>query len=126
MTPIRLLRLSAVFAAFSALPYVAPFARASEGTEPPSSQLYLVTATPGYLGVTVRDLDEARAQKLKLKQPVGAEVISLDRDAPASKSGMRRGDVIESINGQTITDAETLRRVMHDMPIGKTVTVAFV
>jgi serine protease Do len=126
MTPTRLLRLSAVFAAFSALPYVAPFARASEVTEPPSSQLYLVTATPGYLGVTVRDLDEARAQKLKLKQPAGAEVISLDRDAPASKSGMRRGDVIESINGQTITDAETLRRVMHDMPIGKTVTVAFV
>ena len=43
----------------------------------------------------------------KLSNPTGAEVISLDHDAPAAKAGVHTGDIIQAINGQPVTDAAT-------------------
>ena len=83
-------------------------------------RLVLASATSqGYLGVTVHDVDPNRAQKEKLANPTGAEVVSLDHDAPAAKAGVHTGDVIQAINGQIVTDAATLTRVLREMPVGK-------
>jgi serine protease Do len=84
-----------------------------------NARLVLVSASQGYLGVTVRDVDPARAQKEKLSNATGAEVISLDHDAPAAKAGVHTGDIIQSINGQLINDAATLTRLLRDMPVGR-------
>ncbi len=84
-----------------------------------NARLVLASASQGYLGVTVRDVDPARAQKEKLSNATGAEVISLDHDAPAAKAGVHTGDIIQSINGQLVTDAATLTRLLRDMPVGK-------
>ena len=84
-----------------------------------NARLVLAAATQGYLGVTVHDVDPARAQKQKLDSPSGAEIISLDHDAPAAKAGVHTGDVIQAINGQLVTDAATLTRLLRDMPVGK-------
>jgi serine protease Do len=84
-----------------------------------NARLILVAASQGYLGVTVHDVDPVRAQKEKLANPSGAEIVSLDHDAPAAKAGVHTGDVIQSINGQLVTDAATLTRMLRDMPVGK-------
>lgn len=84
-----------------------------------NARLVLAAASQGYLGVTVHDVDPARAQKEKLAVSSGAEVISLDHDAPAAKAGLHTGDIIQSINGQLVTDASTLGRLLRDMPVGK-------
>jgi serine protease Do len=85
-----------------------------------NARLVLASASSqGYLGVTVHDVDTARAQKEKLAIPTGAEVVSLDHDAPAAKAGVHTGDIIRSINGQFVTDAASLTRVLRDMPVGK-------
>jgi serine protease Do len=91
-----------------------------------NARLLLVAATQGYLGVTVRDVDPVRAQKEKLSDPIGAEVVSLDHDAPAAKAGVHTGDIIQAINGQFISDAATLTRLLRDMPIGKFVDLQVV
>ena len=47
-----------------------------------NARLVLASASQGYLGVNVRDVDPVRAQKEKLSISSGAEVVSLDHDAP--------------------------------------------
>jgi serine protease Do len=91
-----------------------------------NARLLLVAATQGYLGVNVRDVDPVRAQKEKLSNPIGAEVVSLDHDAPAAKAGVHTGDIIQAINGQFISDAATLTRLLRDMPVGKFVDLQVV
>ncbi|MCU1313429.1 MAG: nonpeptidase, (protease Do) family, partial [Acidobacteriaceae bacterium] len=75
----------------------------------------------GYLGVHVRDVDAQHAEKQRLSVAAGAEVVSLDHDAPAAKAGVHTGDIIQGLNGQPVNDAATLTRLMRDMPVGKSV-----
>jgi S1-C subfamily serine protease len=91
-----------------------------------NARLVLTSTSQGYLGVTVHDVDPVRAQKEKLSSPIGAEVVSLDHDAPAAKAGVHTGDVIRSINGQFVTDAAALTRMLRDMPVGKFIEIEVV
>jgi S1-C subfamily serine protease len=91
-----------------------------------NARLVYASASQGYLGVNVRDVDPVRAEKEKLSNPMGAEVISLDHDAPAAKAGVHTGDIIQAINGQPVTDAATLTRLLRDMPVGRLVELQVV
>lgn len=90
------------------------------------ARIVLAAASQGYLGVTVRDVDPVRAQKEKLAITAGAEIISLDHDAPAAKAGVHTGDVIQAINGQLVNDAATLTRLLRDMPVGKLIDLQII
>ena len=78
----------------------------------------------GYLGVETRAVSEDQLATLKLKDAKGAEIISLDHDGPACKAGMRMHDVIVQMNGQVIESEDQLRRLLREIPIGRTVTFA--
>jgi len=91
-----------------------------------NARLLLVAASQGYLGVNVRDVDPVRAQKERLSSPFGAEIVSLDHDAPAAKAGVHSGDIIQAINGQFVTDAAALTRLLRDMPVGKFIDLQIV
>jgi S1-C subfamily serine protease len=91
-----------------------------------NARLVLASASQGYLGVTVHDVDPTRAQKEKLTNAAGAEVVSLDHDAPAAKAGIHTGDIIQAINGQVVGDAAALSRLLRDMPVGKFVELQIV
>lgn len=91
-----------------------------------NARLVLTAGSQGYLGVTVHDVDPTRAQKEKLQNAFGAEVVSLDHDAPAAKAGVHTGDIIQAINGQIVSDAATLSRMLRDMPVGKLVDLQVV
>jgi serine protease Do len=62
----------------------------------------------GYLGVGAQDLTPALAESLGLKAKRGALVSDVQPDSPASKGGLKNGDVITSVNGQKIEDANKL------------------
>jgi serine protease Do len=81
-------------------------------------------STQGYLGVGTHDIDTERAGQLKLKVPRGAEVVTIDHDAPAAKAGMRLHDVILQMNGQQIEGEAQLGQLLRQTPPGT--TVAFV
>jgi serine protease Do len=85
--------------------------------------LLLSNSSQGFLGVGIRDVDNDRATTLKLKDPHGAEITSIDQDAPAFKSGLRVHDVVVLMNGQRVEGTEQFRRMLHEIPPGRTITL---
>ncbi|MGE5205912.1 MAG: PDZ domain-containing protein [Chlamydiota bacterium] len=76
-----------------------------------------------YLGIDTRDITHERMVALKLKEERGVEVTMVDQDAPAGKAGLREHDVILSFNGQPVEGVAELRRMIHETPAGRTVTL---
>src|SRR5271168_2690139 len=79
-------------------------------------------AVQGYLGIEMRDVSEDQLGELKLKDARGAEITNLDHDGPACKAGMRMHDVILQMNGQVIEGEDQLRKMLREMPVGRTVS----
>lgn len=76
-----------------------------------------------YLGVDTQDLTPDRVIALHLKDEQGVEVTMVDQDAPAGKAGIKEHDVITNVNGQQVESVEQLRRIIREIPPGRTVTV---
>jgi hypothetical protein len=76
-----------------------------------------------YLGVDTRDVTPDRLAALHLKDERGVEVTMVDQDAPAGKSGLKEHDVILSVNNQPVESVEQLRRMIREIPAGRTITM---
>jgi serine protease Do len=76
----------------------------------------------GRLGVRVQDLSEELAGYFGVKS--GVLVAGVEPDAPAAKAGVKAGDVITAVNGQTIADPSELRREVAKIDDGKTADLA--
>jgi membrane-associated protease RseP (regulator of RpoE activity) len=84
----------------------------------------VVHASPsGYLGVEIVDVDADKAQALKLKEIRGAVITLIDHDAPAGQIGLKVNDVVLAINGQNVTGADQLRRMLRELPPGRNVSL---
>jgi len=77
-----------------------------------------------YLGIDTQDVTPQRMVPLKLKEERGVEVLTVDQDAPAGKAGLKEHDVILEFNGSKVEGVEHLRRMIHEIPPGRTATVA--
>ncbi|HEV2687143.1 MAG TPA: PDZ domain-containing protein, partial [Bryobacteraceae bacterium] len=76
-----------------------------------------------YLGVDTRDVSADRLSVLKLKEEHGVEVTLVDQDAPAGKAGIKEHDVILTLNGTQVESVEQLRRMIREIPPGRTVAL---
>lgn len=72
------------------------------------------TLTPGFLGVQI-DPESTEA--------TGAKIRMLVSGGPAETAGLQVGDVLRSVEGNAITDASSLTRVMGEFLAGQKVTV---
>lgn len=66
--------------------------------------------TRGYLGVAIADLDNEFSKVYKRKE--GALVLDISAETPASKGGLKRGDLIYAINGKIIKDKASLQNTI--------------
>src|SRR5574344_1818701 len=64
----------------------------------------------GYLGVAIGELE--KDSKLVYKRKEGAVVLDISSDTPAAKYGLKRGDLIYSINGKSIKDRNALQNTI--------------
>lgn len=64
--------------------------------------------TRGFLGVEAQSLSHGMAAALNLPTSSGALIASVQPDTPAMKAGLKPGDVIQSVNGQTVKDPRDL------------------
>lgn len=76
-----------------------------------------------WLGVSIADVTSDRLGALKMKEEKGAEVTMVDQDAPAGKAGLQEHDVILSVNGTAVESAAQLRRMIHETPPGRVITL---
>jgi serine protease Do len=74
----------------------------------------------GYLGLQVRDLLPAQAAELKQAGVVVTEVYD---NTPASRSGLKPGDVITTFGGRPVPDTKTLQNTVVNLPLKKAVQV---
>lgn len=64
--------------------------------------------TRGYIGVEAQELKGATAEALHVKDGAGALLAGVVSDGPAHSAGLQPGDVIQSVNGQAITNPREL------------------
>jgi Do/DeqQ family serine protease len=62
----------------------------------------------GYLGVAIGPLSDALAKKFDVPDTSGALVQDVTAGGPADKAGLKNGDVIRKLNGQTVADSGDL------------------
>ncbi len=75
----------------------------------------------GYLGVSISDLNAGL--KTLYKTDHGAFVLSSQKNYPAYKAGIKRGDLIVAINGKAIKDANDLKNLIGSMKPGEELKV---
>jgi serine protease Do len=79
--------------------------------------------TRGYLGVSIQDLTPDLSSALNLGQTRGVLVADVDRDGPASRAGLKSGDVVMEINGKVVDDSRELRLLVSSMAPGAQVNM---
>jgi serine protease Do len=84
------------------------------------------TVRRGMLGVTIQPVTSDIARSLGLDQVAGALVSSVQAGSPAQTGGVRRGDVITAIDGQTVRDSNVLRNQIAQMQPGSSVALTVV
>src|ERR1051326_4632605 len=89
----------------------------------PRPPAHLYAAGRSYLGVDIQDVTKDRVSALKLKEERGVEITMVDADAPAGKAGLREHDVILDFNGTAVESEEQLRRMIREVPPGRTVAL---
>ncbi len=76
-----------------------------------------------YLGAEVQAVTSAIAQSLGMRRPRGVLVADLVRGGPADQAGLRRGDVVVSIDGAQIEDPDAFAYRFATKGIGGTTSV---
>jgi serine protease Do len=77
--------------------------------------------TRGWLGVQIQPVTSDVADALGLKQTAGALVAEPQAGSPAAKAGVKAGDVIVAIDGNTVKDSRELAQKIGTMSPGSSV-----
>ncbi|OGU43626.1 MAG: hypothetical protein A3G43_00100 [Ignavibacteria bacterium RIFCSPLOWO2_12_FULL_56_21] len=67
----------------------------------------------GWLGVSIQDVTERIVKKYKLPSDEGAFVANVSEDSPADSAGVREGDVIVTLGGKSVYDADDLTKLVQ-------------
>lgn len=117
------------FAQASAFRAAADALRQQEGSVkvlqdlPEVRELSLLSGDEGasWLGVETHEVTTENAKELKLPAERGVVLGKIIPDSPAAKSGLKEKDVITEINGQRVEGAAQFRRMIREIPAGRTV-----
>ena len=72
-----------------------------------------------WLGVESQEVTADKAKELKLPAERGVLLGRIVNDSPAAKSGLKENDVVTEINGQRVEGEAQFRRMIHEIPPGR-------
>jgi serine protease Do len=72
----------------------------------------------GYLGISMNDVTPENAHFFNLENATGAIVAQVTPDSPASRGGLKTGDVITRVNQITVVNGSTLQVAVSEMEPG--------
>jgi serine protease Do len=84
------------------------------------------SVTRGWIGVQIQNVTADLADDLGLKDEKGALVAAAQKDSPAAAAGVKSGDVITAVDGETVADPHDLARRIAAMGPKKTVKLAII
>ncbi len=73
----------------------------------------------GWLGIAIQPVTPEVAESLGLAKAQGALVASVNPSSPASKAGVRQGDVVTAFDGKEVGTPRELSRAVADAKIGE-------
>lgn len=76
--------------------------------------------TRGYIGAYLQDVDPGLARAFKIPNNSGVVITKIDPNTPAEKAGLKEGDVVTQVNGQSVVDVQGLRNTIASMAPGAT------
>ncbi|KNZ69941.1 HtrA2 peptidase [Thermincola ferriacetica] len=76
-----------------------------------------------YMGVNIQTLDSSMAQYYGIEKTEGVIIANVLSGSPAEKAGLRAGDVIQKVNGKTVTTAEGLQEIVQKSKVNDKLVV---
>jgi len=77
-----------------------------------------------WLGVETHEVTSDKAKELKLSAERGVLLGKILPDSPAAKAGLKENDVVTEINGQRVEGAAQFRRMIHEIPAGRSIQLS--
>ncbi len=78
----------------------------------------------GYLGIASQPIHLPAAQRGGLAQERGLLLMRVEEGSPAEQGGLLLGDILVSVNGQTITDTDQLQAILATTTVGATLDMS--
>ncbi|MEO0646596.1 MAG: HhoA/HhoB/HtrA family serine endopeptidase [Cyanobacteria bacterium J06650_10] len=84
-----------------------------------------------YLGIQMRTLTPALKAEinadprsnLRLQAESGVVILGVAQNSPAAQAGLRLGDVIVSMDGRTVTEANEVQQIVADTAVGEAIAM---
>lgn len=86
----------------------------------PEHQIFSLLRGGSRIGVSIRDIDSTD----KAKSPAGVVIESVDDSSPASKAGLKVGDIVVEFDGERVRSVRQFTRLVTETPEGRSVTAA--
>ncbi|OGT81594.1 MAG: serine endoprotease DegQ [Gammaproteobacteria bacterium RIFCSPLOWO2_02_FULL_52_10] len=80
----------------------------------------------GYIGIKTQDLTPDLAEAFGLDSKMGAVVVSVLQDSPASIAGIKPGDIITSVNNKNVRNAQDVLNQIGLVPVGNKINLNIV
>src|SRR6266852_8103677 len=99
-----------------------PLLEAQEPATPEASRLFSIMLNGGtFLGVSVEDISKENMSRYALREVRGVGVTQVLKDSPAEKAGLKKDDVILRFDGESVTSARKLTRLVGEASADQTV-----
>ena len=77
----------------------------------------------GYLGITMNDVTPDNASFFDLPDASGAIISQVTPDSPASRAGLKNGDVLRELNGKKIVNGSAMQVAVTEIAPGNTISL---
>lgn len=88
------------------------------------AQLKTGKVVRGWLGIMIQDITPELAESFGITETTGVIVADVVPDSPAEKAGLKRGDIVKSLNGKPVDNAHMLSRSVAAMGPESSTTIS--